>query len=166
MRSTRLFTVLFTGLTFLTLASCASEQPSAGESNPTASASPSSPLAEATAAPETSAATQSNSHGGQGGQVIETDEYHLELVTIPEATGTHLDFFLQKGDNHEAISNAKVIAQVQLPDGTQQSLDMSYDTEGKHYAVLLPATATGEYKVIILSDIGGKKVNGRFTFTK
>jgi hypothetical protein len=83
-----------------------------------------------------------------------------------EASGAHLDFFLQKGDNHEAIPNAKVTAQVQLPDGTQQSLDMKYDAADKHYTALLSATATGEYKVAVLSDISGEKVNGRFTFTK
>jgi hypothetical protein len=162
------FVVLFAGLSLLTLASCASEQPSATENSPAVSASVERSPSEASAVRETPAAVPSNSHshGGQGGQVIETGEYHLELVTIPEATGTHLDFFLQKGDNHEAIPNAKVTAQIQLPNGTQQSLDMSYDAQGKHYAVLLPATATGEYKVAILSDIGGKKVNGRFTFTK
>ncbi|HEY9884339.1 MAG TPA: hypothetical protein V6C98_12090, partial [Thermosynechococcaceae cyanobacterium] len=30
-------------------------------------------------------------HGGQGGQVIESGLYHLELVTAKESTGTHID---------------------------------------------------------------------------
>lgn len=105
-------------------------------------------------------------HGGQGGQVIESGPYHLEFVPGVEASSTHLDFFLQKGDSHEAIPDAKVTAQVELPDGTQQSLDMAYDASGKHYTATLLASAPGEYKVAILSDIGSEKVNGRFSFTK
>lgn len=60
-----------------------------------------------------------------GGQVVESGAYHLELITETEAEGTHLDLYLQKGDNHEAIPNAKVTAQVQLPDGTQKTLPLS-----------------------------------------
>jgi hypothetical protein len=100
----------------------------------------------------------------QGGQAIESGAYHLELVMLKEESGVHLDFFLQKGDNHEAIANAKVTAHVQLPNGSQKKLEFAYDTDGKHYAVLLPEKATGEYKVAILTEIGGKKVNGRFSF--
>jgi hypothetical protein len=104
--------------------------------------------------------------GGQGGQVIESGDYHLEFVPEKAAEGTHLDFYLQKGETHAAIPDAKVTAQVQLADGSQKSLEMKYDPDGKHYTVLLPGTATGEYKVAILSDINGQKVNGRFGFTK
>ena len=58
--------------------------------------------------------------------MIESGSYHLEFVSEPESNGTHMDFYLQKGDNHEAISNAKVTAQVQLPDGTQKSLPLTF----------------------------------------
>jgi hypothetical protein len=112
----------------------------------------------------TAKATSGENHGGQGGQVIESGPYHLELVTGKETSGTHLDLFLQKGDNHEAIPNAKVTAQVQLPDGSQKSLAMKYDAGDKHYTAILPSAAAGEYKVAILSDINGEKVNGRFSF--
>lgn len=106
------------------------------------------------------------SHGGQGGQIIESGPYHLELLTVNEANGTHIDFFLQKGDNHTPIPNAKVTAQVQLPDGSQKALNMKYDAPGKHYYSVLPGNATGEYKVAILSDIQGEKVNARYTFRR
>ncbi len=111
-------------------------------------------------------ANKTDSHGGQGGQVIESGIYHLELITINEANGTHIDFFLQKGDSHEPIPDAKVTAQVQLPDGSQQVLDMQYDVSGQHYYAVLSGTMAGEYKVAILSDIQGEKVNGRFRFQR
>jgi hypothetical protein len=138
-----------------------------GSSNQTTTTT-NSPMASTPAAqPSTTTspvAKSSGDHGGQGGQVIESGSYHLELVTAKESTGTHIDFFLQKGDNHEAIPNAKVTAQVQLPDGSQKSLPMTYDAGDKHYTAILPSAAAGEYKVAILSDISGEKVNGRFTF--
>ncbi len=99
-----------------------------------------------------------------GGQVVESGSYHLELVTEPEAEGTHLDLYLQKGDNHEAIPNAKVMAQVQLPDGTQKTLPFSYDASGKHYTALLPGKVAGQHQVKISSEIGGEKADGRFSF--
>lgn len=99
-----------------------------------------------------------------GGQVVEAGPYHLEFVPEKAEQGTHLDFFLQNGDNHTPITDAKVTAQIQLPDGTQKSLGLKYDPDGKHYTVMLPGSAAGEYKVAILSDVNGEKVNGRFSF--
>ena len=69
-----------------------------------------------------------------------------------------------KGDNHESVADAKVSAQIQLPDGTQKSLNLAYDAAEKHYTVKLDSKAAGEYKVAILTDIKGEKVNGRFSF--
>lgn len=100
------------------------------------------------------------------GQVVEVGTYHLELVTASEPSGTHLDLFLQKGDTHEAIENATVTGQIQLPDGSQKEVDFEYDAEGKHYTAMLPETASGDYDVAVLTDINGEKVNGRFSFTK
>ena len=121
----------------------------------------------AIAAPTSSqTATNHNTTYSQGGQVIESGPYHLELVALPEAGGIHLDFFLQTGDNHEEIPDAKVTAQVQLPNGEQKTLDLPYDADGKHYAAFLPETAAGDYKIAILTDIKGEKVNGRFSFNR
>ncbi len=149
------------GLMFL--GACASDTP------PTASteASPAASVPAIDPAMTPDAMAKGAGTSTQGGQVIEAGAYHLELVTLPEADGVHLDFYLQQGEgNHEAIANAKVTAQVQLPDGSQKSLDMEYDAEGKHYAAMLPSTAAGQYNVAVLSDISGEKVNGRFNFTK
>jgi len=109
-------------------------------------------------------AAQSGPRPNQGGQVIESGPYHLEFVSEPAKDGTHLDFYLQQGDTHEPIPNAKVTAQVQTPRGQQQTLDMTYDTDGKHYTAMLPEKTPGQYQVAVLSEINGEKVNGRFNF--
>lgn len=100
----------------------------------------------------------------RGGQVVEQGAYHLELVPEKEKNGVHLDFYLQKGDNHQAIPNAKVTGQVQLPNGNRKNLTFKYDAEGKHYTVLLPEKASGQYQVRIIADVNGQKVKGRFSF--
>ncbi|GFE68990.1 hypothetical protein [Chroococcus sp. FPU101] len=100
----------------------------------------------------------------RGGQVVEQGAYHLELVPEKEKDGIHLDFYLQKGDNHQAIPNSKVTGQIQLPNGTQKNLTFKYDTSGKHYTAFLPEKASGQYQVRITADINGQKVNGRFSF--
>jgi len=151
------------GLIFL--GACNNSTQSTSTSSPSASpaqtATQNSPVASSEKAEKTDHPSES-----KGGQVIESGPYHLEFVSEPESDGTHMNFYLQKGDNHEAIPNAKVTAQVQLPDGTQKSLPLTYDVEGKHYTALLPGKASGEYNVAILSDISGEKVNGRFTFNR
>ena len=107
-----------------------------------------------------------NEHGKpqKGGQVVESGPYHLEFVPEKETEGTHLDLYLQKGDNHAPIPDAKVTAQVQMPDGSQKAVDLKYDPQDKHYTAILLGLGAGEYKVAVLSDINGEKVNGRFTF--
>lgn len=131
---------------------------------------PNSPAASSTtaASPATpgSGMSDEKEHGMQAGKgiVVESGPYHLELLPEKENGATHLDLFVQRGGNHEAIPNAKVTAQVQLPDGNQKTLNMKYDTEGKHYTAKLPSDAAGDYKVAILSEINGEKVNARYSF--
>lgn len=111
-------------------------------------------------------ASQPESQPNQGVQVIESGPYHLEFVSELANVGTHLDFYLQQGDTHEPIPNAKVTAQVQTPSGQQQALDMTYDADGKHYTAMLPEKTPGQYQVAVLSEINGEKVNGRFNFQR
>jgi hypothetical protein len=101
-----------------------------------------------------------------GGQVVETGKYHLEFVPKKEANATHMDFYLQRGDNHEAIPDAQVTAQVQLPDGTQKTVPFTYDAKDKHYTGLLTEKVTGQYQVKMTADIQGEKVDGRFNFNQ
>jgi hypothetical protein len=148
------------GISLLVLTGCANGEKKASETTE------SSPVAAAPSEPAAADAAASSSSSSEGGQVVESGAYHLELVPAPEADVTHLDLFLQKGDNHEAIPDAKVTAEVDLPDGTQQSLEMEYDAEGKHYTAIISTDAAGDYKVAVLSDIAGEKVNGRFNFSR
>jgi hypothetical protein len=156
MKSIKSSLIILGSIGLLFLGACSnSNQTAKTENSPATSTSSASPIA------------KTGGHGeSHGGQVVETGAYHLEFVPEKEANGTHLDFYLQKGDNHEAIPNAKVTAQVQLPDGTQKSLNLKYDTEGKHYTALLPVNATGQYQVKVTSDVDGKKLDGRFNFNK
>lgn len=160
MKSLKSGLIVLGSVGLLFLAACGNNNQAANsDSSPTASSS------ETAAKTETEAASEKTSKS-KGGQVVESGPYHLELVPGKEDNGTHLDLFLQKGDNHEAISNAKVTAQVQLPDGTQKSLPLTYDASGKHYTAMLPGKAAGQYQVKITSDINGEKVDGRFSFNQ
>ena len=131
--------------------------------NPTATAPMSQPTSSSTsqpiASPTTTAATSK-----QGGIVVESGPYHLELIPLKEGTNIHLDLLVQKGDTHEAIPDAKVTVQVQLPDSSKQSIDMVYDAPAKHYAGKVASVAAGEYKVTAQAEIAGEKVNARFNF--
>lgn len=162
MKVNKFFTAIAVSLGLL-LGACASGGEQAASDSPVTNPTvASSPVADPTTSPEAT----DHSAPTQGGQVVEVGAYHLELVAAPEASGTHLDLFLQKGDTHEAIQGAMVTAQVQLPDGSQKEVDFEYDAEGKHYTAMLSEAASGEYKVAVLTDINGEKVNGRFNFTK
>jgi hypothetical protein len=102
----------------------------------------------------------------KGGQVVESGKYHLELVPEKEASGTHLDFYLLQGDKHEIMPNAKVTADIQLPNGQLKTMPFSYDASGKHYAAVVSEKAAGQYQVKITATIGSEQVNGRFKFDR
>ena len=100
------------------------------------------------------------------GSVLEVEGYRFEFGSEKKATGTHLYLYLHKKDKKEPVPNAKVTAQVQLPNGKQQTLALKYDAEGKHYAVVFPGKDAGSYPVKVTADINGEKVDGRFTFNQ
>ncbi len=155
-----LITVLGLGLS---LGACGGQP----ESTTSASNSPDATPEATTPSPEsTVSASQSQSdHGGQGGQVIETGKYHLELLVAKEPAGLHIDFYLQEGEAHDPVPDAQVLGQLQLPDGSQKTLDFQYSDADKHYTAYLTDAPAGEYRLVVLTDIRGEKINGRFTFT-
>lgn len=164
MQSLKSGLIIIGSVGLLFLGACGnSKSADSGSGSPVASPS------ESAAKTETPTKIESSGKAGapqKGGQVIESGKYHLEFVPEKEANGTHLDFYVQKGDNHEAIPDAKVTAQIQLPDGTQKNLNLKYDASGKHYTALLPGKAVGQYQVKMTSDIKGEKVDGRFNFSQ
>ncbi|AFY61062.1 hypothetical protein [Synechococcus sp. PCC 6312] len=141
-----------------------------GSSDTTSSAlSPASPSPEMSSpSPEVANsvtnAEPSDGHG-QGGQVIETGKYHLELLVAEEPAGLHIDFFIQEGEAHTPVPDAQVVGQLQLPGGSQKTLDFQYSDADKHYTAYLTDAPAGEYRLVVLTDIRGEKINGRFTFT-
>jgi hypothetical protein len=102
----------------------------------------------------------------KGGQVLESQGYHLEFVPEKTAKGMHLDFYLQRSDNHAPIGNANVKAEITMPEGKKQTINLKYDAKERHYTAILETKVTGDFKVVMLSDIAGKKVNGRFSFKR
>ncbi len=164
MKSFKSSLIVLGSVGLLFLGACSNSNQAANtENSPAASTS-------STESPVTSAsptAKTDNEHGAsKGGQVVETGAYHLEFVPEKEANGTHMDLYLQKGDNHEAVPNAKVTAEVQLPDGKQKTIPLTYDASGKHYTAALAEKATGQYQVKVTADVVGEKVNGRFSFNQ
>ncbi len=162
-------TITVASLSVLFLGACSSGNNQASSPSPAATTA-TEPKPSESAAPANTSKMASDKvpsdekHGGQGGQVVEVGDYHLELLLGKESGQTHMDVFLQKGEKHEAVPNATVKGQIQLPDGAQKALAFEYDPAEKHYTAKLPSTAPGDYKVVILSDIKGEKVNGRFSF--
>lgn len=167
MKSVKSLGIVLITVSLMLLGACTNSNQAANPENSstTATTNPAS-----SAAPADNGGTTEQSNQGveaqKGGQVLEAGAYHLEFVPEKESNGTHLDFYLQKGDNHQAVPDAKVTAQVQSPDGTQKTLNLTYDASGKHYTALLPTTAAGSYQVKMTSTINGEKVDGRFSFNQ
>jgi len=92
--------------------------------------------------------------------------YHFEFGSEKKATGTLLYLYLQKKDKKEPVPNAKVMAQVQLPNGKQQTLPLKYDAKGKRYAVVFPSKQPGQYPVNMTVNINGLKVESTIIFNQ
>jgi hypothetical protein len=114
----------------------------------------------------TDAKSAMKEHVSKGGQVVESGRYHLELVPEKAANETHLDLYVQKGDGHESVTDAKVSGEIQPPDGQSKSITFTYDAEGKHYAGVVPGKTTGAYQLKVVAAIGSDKADGRFSFNR
>lgn len=102
---------------------------------------------------------------GHDGQVVYSGKYHVELKPHLEKDSTHLDIKVHSEKDKE-ITDAKLTAQVQLPDGSNQTIAVAYNVEEKQYVAKLPTTATGDYKIVLQSDVKGEKFNSRFSFKR
>jgi hypothetical protein len=167
MNSLKLVLITLSGLVLIVFSGCANKQE---ENNSQNLAKPS--VDKVTTTDKNSeklnekSADKEHSHNeGRSGQVVNLGKYHLEFKPDIEKDGTHLDMALH-GEQDQEITDAKLTAQIQLPDGTKKTLEIPYKSEEKQYAALLPETATGEYKVVIQTDVNGEKLNGRFSFNR
>jgi hypothetical protein len=125
-----------------------------------------SPPGTAPATPPTSVAPAPQRSAQQGGQVVESGKYHLELVPEKSASETHLDLYVQRGDDHQAIAGAKVSGEIQSPDGQSQKIAFSYDTAGKHYFGIVPGKKAGAYQLKVTAIMGSDQADGRFSFER
>jgi uncharacterized lipoprotein YmbA len=151
---------LLIGGAALLLASCSSGEKAAQAPSPaTEQVSPA-----ASTAPDAKSAMKE--HGGKGGQVVESGKYHLELIPEKSANETHLDLYVQKGDGHESVTDAKVSGEIQSPDGQSKPISFTYDAEGKHYAGVVPGKTTGAYQLKVTASVGADKADGRFSFDR
>lgn len=181
MKSLKLGLVAFTSIGLLFLGACSGgsqENNSSSNTESTTNPAANTSKTEATKSGDSSKEHDDKDHShkhdesqegkehSHGGQVVESGQYHLELVTEKEDKGTHLDFYLKKGEKHEVVPNAKVTAAIQLPDGKQKSVPLAYNADSKLYEAEVSEQATGQYQVKITADVGGEKLNGRFNFNQ
>ena len=99
----------------------------------------------------------------RGGQVVESDPYHIELVTKPKDDGTQLNLYLLHEAEDRAITDAQVTTNIQQPNGGQQTVKLVYEPAEKSYTGLLTAQESGQYDLVVQADINGEKVNSRFS---
>jgi len=98
-------------------------------------------------------------HGAEhGGQAIEVQGYNLELVAEPEAKGTHLHLYLTDAQE-KLVTTAQVKLQIIAPAGMKIIQPMTYDANEKSYVADLPVTTKGEYKVVALTTLAGKRLS-------
>ncbi|BAY35480.1 hypothetical protein NIES2107_73920 (plasmid) [Nostoc carneum NIES-2107] len=163
MKSLKSSLIILGSVGLLFLGACSNENQAANTENSPAASTSSAQNPSVSASPTKTDSEHGASHGGQ---VVETGSYHLEFVPEKETSATHMDLYVLKGDNHQTVPDAKVTAQVQLPDGKQKTVPLTYDANDKHYTAVLPEKASGQYQVKITADVKGEKANGRFNFNR
>ena len=153
-----------------TIAACSSSTPTAETKSEASKSDAKTELVktDSGAAKKDGGSSKESDHKHEGGdnhahgETVEVDGYNLELSSHKEGKVTHLDLSLKKGEKGESVSDAKVTAQIQFPDGSSKNLDLAYKPDKKVYAADITDFSAGRYKVAVLSDVSGKKVNARF----
>lgn len=164
MKSLKSSLIILGSVGLLFLGACSNDNQAANTENSPAASKSGTQNPSVSASPATK--TDSEHGASHGGQVVETGSYHLEFVPEKEASATHMDLYVLTGNNHQTVPDAKVTAQVQLPDGKQKTVPLTYDANDKHYTAVLSEKASGQYQVKITADVKGEKANGRFNFNR
>ena len=99
----------------------------------------------------------------RGGQIIESDPYHIELVTKNKDAGTELQLFLLHEAEERVIADAQVTANVLPPGGEPQTLELVYEPAEESYKGLIPSAEKGSYNLVVQTEINGEKINSRFS---
>jgi hypothetical protein len=156
----------------LSLGACSNNDSATKADNPTTTSTSESKAETTTATKDGEKHSEKDGHDhskdekdSHKGQIVQSGKYHVEFNSHLEKDSTHLDVKLH-GEKEKEINDAKLTAQVQLPGGTSQSLPVSYNAEEKQYVAKLPTTATGEYQVVLQTDVKGEKFNTRFSFKR
>ena len=99
----------------------------------------------------------------RGGQVVESAPYHIELVTKNKDAGTELQLFLLHEVEERVITDAQVTANVLPPDGEPETLKLVYEPAEESYTGLISSAGQGPYNLVVQTEIGGEKINSRFS---
>jgi hypothetical protein len=173
MKSFNIILIALGSASLLFLGACGSNDNAAKTESATTTSTPAAKTETTTATKDGEKHSEGDGHDhskdgkkdGHKGQVVQSGKYHIEFTSHLEKDSTHLDIKVH-GEKDQEITDAKLTAQVQLPDGTSQTLAAPYNTEEKQYVAKLPTTATGDYKVVLQSDVKGDKFNSRFSFKR
>lgn len=161
MKSLMKLSVLAIGIAIMTGCSSPSTSTNPQAISASSSATPSAPQATKSDSEKKSGDGHDHKEGANHTEAVKVGDYSMELESHKEGDELHFDFHLHKGKDE--VMGAKVTAQLQMPDGSQKSMEMPFDAKEKAYVAKLENSAAGEYKVAVLTDLKGEKMNARFT---
>lgn len=90
--------------------------------------------------------------------MIYSPDHSPLFTTISRVSGTLLSLVV-------LTTSPEVLAHVGHDRGFDNAVEAT-DNPASIQAVLLPEKALGEYKLVILSEVEGEKLNGRFSFNR
>ena len=108
-----------------------------------------------------SAPAFAHGHAAHGGQLVEVSDYQFEFVLENAQTAPHIDMYVIDPKD-KPVTTAKIQLRVSAPDGKRLVVPLKF--EENHYTAQLGSKAKGDYNVVVLSTVGMKKLNSRFSF--